>query len=457
MYLALKKTARLHREEPCVVVFSAEEGGKFRYVHPVFAVLLALCDGQRTREELLQVLAEVFAMAPDRAEETAGRLISDFSDLLDTHEEPSPFEARYDPAEFIYQPQGDPRLRRVSTPLFIAWLVTERCPFDCAYCCIPTLPPSPPPRNEMTTAQALAFLQDCVETGVAAVTFHGGEPFLRKDLPDLVGHLVAAGVHVATSTKLRLPESTVARLAAAGLEELQVSIDAVEAAIADSVVGRPGFLAGALHNLEILQHHGIRPKVNTVVTARNLSEIPAVIRTVYERGVRKVTLSGYLRSFWKHDDALLPDPEELRVLDGEVSRLAETLPGLEVTMCPLEDPRDSSLAKEGFAACSGGTSGLVVGADGRVSICDRLLGFDDAVVGDVTRSSLREVWEGDALLRLVDPPSESFAGTACESCRLAPTCDRRVRCYYRSKMINGCLFGPDYLCPRMPAPPIRFF
>jgi radical SAM protein with 4Fe4S-binding SPASM domain len=457
MYYSMKKMTRLIREKACVVLLAADNSGHLRYVHPVYAIVLASCDGRRDEAALLRRLVDDLAFTPERAQELLARILREVAPFLEVSPEPVDRPNRYDPFAFLYHPEGNHRLRRLSAPVEVAWLMTSRCPCDCVYCCIRTLPARPVPGDEMTTEQAFRFLEDCVASGVQCVKLHGGEPFLRSDLPELAAYLLGQGVYVSVSTKLRLRESVVARLAAAGMEEMQVSLDTVDAATADALVRRRGALRTAAHNIRLLASHGIAPRVNTVVTRLNLDGIPELVRRMAALGVRRIGLSGYIRSLWKHDDTLLPDPAALRAMAAEVEKTAAGLPGVEVQMCPLADPRDRSLATPGLTSCSGGRSGLAVGPDGSVSICDRLLPIPEAVVGNVTRSTLREIWDGDALRAFVDPPQELYGETACGGCGLREACNRRVRCYYRSVIVTGQLFAPDFLCPVVPAPEERFF
>jgi radical SAM protein with 4Fe4S-binding SPASM domain len=457
MYYSLKKTTRLHREKECAVIFSADDLAGMHYSHPLHALILALCDGTRRREDLRDLVAESLTGLAESAESLVGDTLERFGELLRATPAPVAPERVYDPLEFAYEPQGDPNLRRLSVPVEIAWLVTQRCPYDCLYCCIETLPAKRRAEAEMDTAESLAFLEDCAATGVQAVILHGGEPFLRRDLPELIAFMLRQGIHVRASTKLRLPDSTVERLAAAGLEELQVSVDSPDPETADTLVGRAHYLDRAFHNIETLQRHGLRVRTNTVVTGRNVRQVPALVREVAARGVRRVTLSGYLRSFHKHQDSHFPGREDLRAMAGEVRRIEQETEGLKVEMCPLESQREMSLCQAGYASCSGGKTGGVVGPDGRVSFCDRLLSFPQAIVGNVRESSLREIWNGERLLAFVEPEPASFAGTACSGCGLRQVCDQRMRCSYRSLMVDQRMFGPDYLCPVMPEPPLRFF
>lgn len=459
MFYALAKTTRLRREPAAVAVFSARNVGNLMLAHPVDAALLALLDGQTTLQELALAGQQIFSWTEETAREQVARLLAGFEGFLVASPVPISEEARrvYDPREFLYAPEGSAEHLRLQSPLGVSWLVTERCPCDCSYCCIRTLPATARPAGELTQEEAYRFLDDCVRTGVALVIFHGGEPFLRPDLPELMGFLLERGVGVSASTKMRLRESVVKRLADAGLEELQLSLDSPDPAVADRLVGREGHVQRVAHNLELLQRHGITPKINTVVTRANVGSVPELIRQLLARGVRRFSLSGYIRSPWRHDDALFPEREELEWLADEVEELTIDHSDASVDLCPLESPREISLAGDHYSGCSGGKSTLVVGAYGEVSLCDRLLPYPEALVGNVKEETLDEIWNGERLRAFLEPEVDAFEDTECDGCGLREHCDRRVRCYYRSKLITDRLFAPDYLCERMPPPPVRFF
>ncbi|MEO1086673.1 MAG: SPASM domain-containing protein, partial [Acidobacteriota bacterium] len=113
---------------------------------------------------------------------------------------------------------------------------------------------------------------------------------------------------------------------------------------------------------------------------------------------------------------------------------------------------ENSLCADGLSSCSGGKTGFVVGGDGSVSFCDRLIGHSEAIVGNIKDSSLLEIWNGYHLKQFVDPAPEKFEGTACGSCSMISACSKRMRCYYRVQMVDQRFYGPDYMCPRVPAP-----
>jgi len=456
MYYGLKKTARLRKEAACVFLFHVHNMGKMNLINPLLAMLLALCDGQRGRDELVRTLSEVFGWEKAKSEEQVTGFLKGLGSWLDRSETPFDAQVAYDPGDFLYDPVGDPRKQRVTAPLEVAWMVTQRCPYNCLYCCVETFPASSRPADEMTREQSMRFLEDCVETGVEFVHLYGGEPFLRPDVPDMVEYLLSHGVHLRLSTKLKLSEKVVARLAAAGLESMQVSVDSAVPEIADRLVHLDNYLSKAYHTIDLLKRYGLHVSVNTVVTSHNIHTIPQLLRQLAQRGVDRASMARYLHSYRKHDERLLPSLEQIETLRREIDEIrAET--GLVIDMFAPKSPRQASLEGKGYTSCAGGLRGLAVDAAGNASFCDRLLPFAPAQVGNVTRSSLQEIWDGPRRRRFVEPDDELLADTECATCGLKTACNQRMRCAYRSFVVDGRLFGPDYLCHPVPEPPVRFF
>lgn len=457
MYYGLKETTRLRKEPACSVVFGVEETGNLRYTHPIQALVLSLCNGERTKADVTRILIEALAYEERRAESLVDGALHDLGEFVEAS--PSRFAAprRYDPATFVYKPEGDPDLKRLSGPIEVAWMVTYRCPFDCIYCCVPTVPVHEAVPGELNTEEALAFLEDCARSGVATVKVHGGEPFIREDITELIGFLIERDIHVMASTKLPLKEKVVARLAEVGLTYLQLSIDSTDDQMASQLVARPNFLRGFYHNVELLLRYGIEPRANVVVMGMNATHIPTLIRDMRAHGVTTVQMSNYLRSLHKHNDAYFAGKDALLSLEEEIQQLRQEFPDMDIETPSTMSTREISLCSDRMSACSGGKTGFVVGGEGNVSFCDRLIGMPEAVVGNVRTSSLMDIWYGYELKQFIDPEPEKFVGTACGSCGMMSACNKRTRCYYRVQIVDKKFYGPDYHCPKVPEPQERFF
>jgi GTP 3',8-cyclase len=112
--------------------------------------------------------------------------------------------------------------------------VTDRCNLRCTYCMPRAVFGADFPfleRDELLTFEEIALLTRVLVTlGVRKVRLTGGEPLLRRDLPQLVAQLGAIdGLEdLALTTNGVLLPRYAAELAAAGLRRVTVSLDALD-------------------------------------------------------------------------------------------------------------------------------------------------------------------------------------------------------------------------------------
>jgi len=149
--------------------------------------------------------------------------------------------------------------------------VTDRCNFRCPYC-MPKEVFGPghsflPAARLMTAAEMTRLVRAFVALGVAKVRLTGGEPLLRPDLPDLIRALKRDGGarEVALTTNGWLLEKFAPALRAAGLDRLNVSVDALDEATAGRMNGLGFSAARVLRGIDAAAGAGLPLKINCVV------------------------------------------------------------------------------------------------------------------------------------------------------------------------------------------------
>jgi cyclic pyranopterin phosphate synthase len=119
------------------------------------------------------------------------------------------------------------RFGRVATDLRVS--VTDRCNLRCTYC-MPAEGLTWLPRSEILDYEELARLAGIFRAmGVRTVRLTGGEPTMRRNLPELVRQIraVAPDVDLSLTTNGLMLDELAAPLAAAGLDRVNVSIDSL--------------------------------------------------------------------------------------------------------------------------------------------------------------------------------------------------------------------------------------
>src|SRR5437016_4700861 len=111
----------------------------------------------------------------------------------------------------------------IPRPLALLAELTYRCPLKCPYCSNPL--ELRRYSAELDTATWQRVLSEAAALGVVQVHFSGGEPLVRRDLPELVRHARQLDLYTHVSTGGTLADDAVMeRLHAAGLDAVQISL-----------------------------------------------------------------------------------------------------------------------------------------------------------------------------------------------------------------------------------------
>ena len=143
--------------------------------------------------------------------------------------------------------------------------VTPRCNFRCSYC-DPLGDGYKDPLGTVSVKDIEHVIDAAVGLGVTSVRFTGGEPLLRKELPEMIAYTRAAGIEdVAITTNATLLKRRLPELLDAGLVRVNISLDAVDEAVFKQATGggssKPVW--ASIHELLSLGLHPV--KINAVV------------------------------------------------------------------------------------------------------------------------------------------------------------------------------------------------
>src|SRR5690606_38261452 len=165
--------------------------------------------------------------------------------------------------------------------------VTDKCNLRCVYC----MPPEGLPwltRDELLSFEEItAIVRTMAAMGLRRVRITGGEPLVRRDLPDLVRMLAAVpGIEdLSLSTNAVLLEEQAEVLRAAGIARVNISLDSLVPERMDAIARRPGSHARIFAGIAAAERVGFAPiKVNAVIMrGRNDDELEAFARATLER------------------------------------------------------------------------------------------------------------------------------------------------------------------------------
>jgi len=284
--------------------------------------------------------------------------------------------------------------------------------------------------REMTTDEVKRVLRVIRhEAEVPSVSFTGGEPTLRRDLPEIIEHAKRLSMRVNLITNGTLIDAVVAqRLAEAGLDSAQVSLEGTTATTHDRITGSPGSFASSTAAVGHLARAGIHVHSNTTINRLNLDECPGMARFVsQELGRERFSMNLVIPTGNAADDPglVVPYREVGEVLDriiDESRREGVEFMWYSPTPLCLFNPIPRGLGNKGCAACDGLLS---VAPNGDVLPCSS---YDDRV-GNLLSEPFEAIWESK---RARWYREKQFAHPRCRACEHFAVCHGACPLYWRA-------------------------
>ena len=197
-------------------------------------------------------------------------------------------------------------------PLGLLAELTHRCPLGCPYCSNPLALDSR--ADELDTAVWARVFREAAGLGVLQVHLSGGEPAARRDLADIVKAAREAGLYTNLITSaVGLTPQTLAALADAGLDHVQISIQDSEQKSADHIAGYDGASARKRALAAEVVKLGLPLTVNMVVHRANIGRIEPMVELALALGAARVEIAHVQYYGWalKNRAALMPSREQV--------------------------------------------------------------------------------------------------------------------------------------------------
>lgn len=306
------------------------------------------------------------------------------------------------------------------------WLhVTNACNLSCEHCLVDS---SPKGIAGGSTDFWLGIIDEARALGVTRFYITGGEPFYRKDIFDLIDHILLTSDKAKTELIIltngmlfrgehlkRLSGCDPARL------QLQISLDGPTAEINDAIRGKGTFDA-AVRGMKEVIGLGFSPTLTTVVTRSNVASLTALVRLASSLSIKNIhlLLSHHRGRGVKSEALSSPSASELLEAFKKTRQAAMqaniTFDNYEVLLAKL-------MGKAGVKVdlSNAAYESLCVYADGCVYPSAALAGIPELQMGDAREKSLEEIWRKGAVAEAIR--QETVQGKSkCKDCYLKYLC-----------------------------------
>jgi 12,18-didecarboxysiroheme deacetylase len=343
----------------------------------------------------------------------------------------------------------------------VVWNVTRACNLKCVHCYAHATDNAT--SNELSTDEGRRMIDDLAEFGVPVLLFSGGEPLVRKDLPELAAYAVEKGMRAVISTNGTLiGRETAQTLKKIGLSYVGISLDGLEP-VNDHFRGVKGAFAKAMTGIRNCQEAGIKVGLRFTINKQNVQEIDGIFDLLEAMEIPRVCFyhlvyagrgSEMVQDDLTHEQTraavdLIIDrtrdlhekgkPKEVLTVDNHADG-----PYLYMRMLK-EDPERAGQVLELLQMNEGNNSGRGIGCvswDGQV-YADQF--WRHHSFGDIRQRPFSKIWtqpEDPLLLQLKE--KKKYIQGRCASCRWLDICGGNFR--VRAEAVTGNVWAPDPAC-----------
>lgn len=338
---------------------------------------------------------------------------------------------------FLEENQGRPLISSLQFEL------TSRCNERCIHCYIPN-----GKKNNgynMPTDKVKAILDEFAAMGGIHVTLSGGEAFLHPNLLDICDYCRSKDLKISIlSNLIALKDSDIPRLKACNISIIQVSLYSMNPEIHDKITTVKGSWQRSKDAIEKLVKADIPIQISCPLMKANKDGYANVLK--YAQNLKVKAQTDYIMMAESNfDTSNLANRLDIKetekvirdILEYDIDYQEHTL-----MLKPKDDEFKFDLERfKKQPVCGVGYDNCCITANGDVYPC---AGWQNYVLGNVYRQSLKEIWENSPRVKELRKITEA-SFPQCLECEAYNYCNRcLVRNFNES---NGDMFKiPKHFC-----------
>ena len=323
---------------------------------------------------------------------------------------------KVDPVSFLQVEKEEPFTYQYSAPLRMDIALSFKCQNNCIHC----YAGGPHETPELNTAQWKQVIERLSAVGVFILTFTGGEPTLRQDLPDLLLYAQTKGMVTGLITNGRkLKDKTyVETLEKAGLDFVQVTLESHKPDVHDLMTASHGSWTETVEGIRNAVNSQIYVTTNTTLSRYNAPKFLDTVDFIKALGVaafgcNSLIYSGKANAV-SQEFALSFDA--LNALLPRIRDKAQQLGLKFLWYTPTQYCRfDPVQAGLGVKSCTAALINMCVAPNGDVCPCQSY--FES--LGNILTDKWTRIWNHPLAVKL---RSRGYAEAKCKECPQLQVC-----------------------------------
>lgn len=203
----------------------------------------------------------------------------------------------------------------------VLWEITNTCNYHCSYCIFSC--ENKKYENELTTNEVKEVIQDLKQNNFSYIKFTGGEPFVRKDMIEILKYSSELGFDMDISTNASLVTNEIAKiLKEINFPMVHVSLDGYDKESHEYVRGKNTF-EPTLRGIKNLTENNIYTRIGTVIYKENENNLEDIIKLAIKLSVNEIIFSFMEADGRLNGDDNIISKREIKDVKNEIEILSK--------------------------------------------------------------------------------------------------------------------------------------
>ncbi len=258
--------------------------------------------------------------------------------------------------------------------------ITMQCPNNCIHCGASDIAGG----EELGRDEIESVIDQALDLGTYLISFDGGEPMMRKDLPQMVAHVdKERAIATSFTSGYGLSEEMAHALKSAGMYAVRVSLDGADALEHDRMRGRAGAFDDAITGIKNALSAEMLVDMFVVVSPANIDSLDEFYSLACDLGVHELSIYEIIAvgRWMDHEDEVITKNDVAKLTNFQ-KRINRHPDGPRVTAFPYFMGPD-------LFGCFAGRRWMHVTATGDVLPC----AYTPLSFGNVREAPLGEIWK----------------------------------------------------------------
>ena len=325
-------------------------------------------------------------------------------------------------------------------PMVAQWDINDDCNLNCKHCRVLDKNTK---EKELTLEQAKSLLSQLYYCGTTKLNLSGGEPFLRKDLFDILDYATKFEDIVITTNCTLINKQIAEKLAQYPNVRLSISIDGMEE-IHDKFRGRKGTFQKVVDTLPILKENGVKFSIRYTLTKDTIKDAKEVLKLASKNGAEEFNTRRVILTGNASEDLMISNEEYKNIIKELIQECKKqkikfrTGDPLLIPIFPEVFGIDLKEASQYYAGCEAGDEIIYIDFKGNVGACSYIPMFAD----NIKDKTLDEILKNNKLFVTLRKYKESLKGK-CQECTYKMICGG---CRATALALKKSLLEEDPLC-----------